>query len=72
MSKDSKEVLLRAGEAAELYGTTPKTLRRILIREKVPVLQLTGRHYLVKKSDIEALKAARFKPISDETQEEQS
>lgn len=65
MTVHNHDELLKAGEAAELFGTSRKTLRRILIREQVPVLHLNG-HYLVRKSDLLALKAAQFKPLADD------
>lgn len=62
---DAPDKLLTAQEAAALYGTTPKTLRRILIREGTPVQHLDGQ-YRIHKSVLLALKESQFKPIEKE------
>lgn len=65
---DAPDKLLTAQEAAALYGTTPKTLRRILKREGTPVLHLDGQ-YRIRKSDLLALKESQFKPLGEDKKE---
>lgn len=56
--------LITVGEAAKLYGTTPATLRRVLIAEEVPVEHFGTRNIRIKESDVLRLKAARFRPLA--------
>lgn len=60
--------LLTPQEAAALYGTTPKTLRRILKREGTRVQHLDGQ-YRIRRSDLLALKESQFKPLGDDRKE---
>lgn len=65
---DVTDPLLTPQEAAALYGTTRKTLRRILQREGTPVQHLDGQ-YRIRKSDLLALKESKFKPIEKDSKE---
>jgi excisionase family DNA binding protein len=57
--------LLRVGEAAELLGVKPATVRAWLLQRKLPCVRLSARAVRLRRGDIERIINQRFIPAGD-------